>query len=84
MTWERMKHLNKEQNFETAMQELEKIVQQLEKGDLPLETALDAFKQGIELSNFCQKTLLEAEETVAKMMTQDGLELLDGDQGWNN
>lgn len=76
-----MKYLNKEKNFETAMQELEKIVQELEKGDLPLEKALEAFKEGIALSNFCQKTLVEAEETVAKMMTKDGLGLLDGEQG---
>ena len=70
---------DKEINFEEAMNELETIVQQLEKGDLPLATALESFKKGIELSRFCQKTLEEAEETVAKMMTKDGEVLLDGD-----
>lgn len=62
----------KEQTFETAMEELEAIVNALEKGDLPLDQALNAFKEGVELSHFCQTTLENAEETVAKLMTQDG------------
>lgn len=59
-------------NFEGAMEELEKIVQQLERGELPLEDALTSFKQGIELSQFCQETLTKAEETVAQIMTPKG------------
>lgn len=66
-------------SFETAMTQLETIVQELERGDLPLEEALTAFKKGIELSQYCQKTLTQAEETVAKIMTEEGEVLLDGD-----
>lgn len=59
-------------NFEVAMSELEQIVKQLEQGELPLEEALAAFKRGIELSQFAQKTLTNAEATVAQMMTDIG------------
>ena len=64
--------------FESAMAKLKEIVKQLEQGDLPLEQALTAYKEGIKLSQYCQKTLTDAEETVAKMMTDQGEVLLDG------
>lgn len=60
------------ESFEVALTQLEQIVQQLERGELPLEEALASFKEGIELSQYCQKTLTEAEQTVAKMMTPQG------------
>lgn len=66
-------------NFEEALQELEQIVSQLEKGDLPLEEALAAFQRGVELSQYCQKSLTDAESTVAKMMTDKGDIELDGE-----
>lgn len=66
-------------NFEEALQELEQIVSQLEKGDLALEKALEAFQRGVELSQYCQKTLTNAEETVVKMMTDKGDVPLDGE-----
>ena len=65
------------ESFELAIEQLETLVQQLEKGELPLADALNAFKTGVELSQFCHKTLTEAEQTVAKMMTADGEVLLD-------
>ncbi|MCW6667066.1 exodeoxyribonuclease VII small subunit [Aerococcaceae bacterium NML160702] len=68
------------ENFEVALQQLSAIVEQLEKGELPLETALDAFKQGVALSQYCQMTLDNAEQTVAKMMTEQGEVLLDEEQ----
>ncbi|MDO4432273.1 MAG: exodeoxyribonuclease VII small subunit [Aerococcaceae bacterium] len=71
------KKTSQPENFETALQQLETIVQQLEKGELPLEQALDAFKEGITLSQFCQTTLDNAEQTVAKMLTSQGEVLLD-------
>lgn len=60
------------ESFEEAITELELIVQKLEKGELPLEEALNAYKEGIELSNYCQKVLSNAEESVTKMMTKQG------------
>jgi len=67
-----VKKTDKPASFEVAIEQLEQIVQQLEKGELPLADALTAFKDGVELSQFCQKTLVEAEQTVAKMMTVTG------------
>ncbi|UUX34252.1 exodeoxyribonuclease VII small subunit [Fundicoccus culcitae] len=75
-----MSELIKEpESFEQALEDLEKIVQQLEKGELPLEEALNAFQQGIALSQYCQKTLNDSEETVAKMMTKQGEVPLNGE-----
>ena len=48
---------------------------QLEQGDVPLESALDAFKRGMELSKQCQDTLTKAEETLTKMMTEANEEI---------
>lgn len=67
-----VKKIKQPESFEVAIEELEQIVQQLEKGELPLADALTAFKNGVELSQYCQKTLTEAEQTVAKMMTETG------------
>ncbi len=67
------------QNFEEALQRLEQIVQQLEQGELPLEKSILAFQNGIQLSNYCQKTLTKAEQTVAKIMTENGEEPLDSE-----
>lgn len=58
--------------FEQALEQLEGIVKQLESGQLPLADAMAAYKKGTELSQICQKTLQQAEETVHKMMTPDG------------
>lgn len=75
-----MVNKQKTQTFELAMEELETIVNALEKGDLPLDDALNAFKKGVELSQYCQATLENAEETVAKLMSDDGeLIPLEGD-----
>lgn len=54
--------------FEEAMSALEQIVRQLESGNVPLDEALDKFKEGMELSQFCNETLTKAEETVSKMI----------------
>ncbi|KAF1291831.1 exodeoxyribonuclease VII small subunit [Candidatus Enterococcus leclercqii] len=60
--------------FEESLQELEQIVTRLEKGDVPLEEALEAFQKGMALSKQCQETLTSAEETLTKMMQDNGQE----------
>ena len=54
----------KPKDFETAIQELEQVVADMESGKLSLEASLAAYKRGMELSAFCQKTLEEAEQQV--------------------
>jgi exodeoxyribonuclease VII small subunit len=50
--------------FETSLEQLEQIVQQLEDGDLPLEQSLQLFEQGIRLSRECQERLSQAERRI--------------------
>lgn len=63
-----------EQTFDKSLNELEKIVEQLEQGDVPLEEALDKFQEGITLSRKLKKTLQDAEESLAKIVTENGEE----------
>ena len=54
--------------FEQDMKNLEEIVKRLEQGDIPLEEAIEKFKQGMDLSKKLQNTLLQAEETLTKVI----------------
>lgn len=51
-------------SFEAALQELERLVQTLETGNLPLEESLAAFERGMALLKFCQETLASAEQKI--------------------
>lgn len=54
--------------FEAALQKLESIVEQLEKGELALEDALGQFAQGVELSQLCLTKLNTAEAKLQQIM----------------
>ena len=54
-----------EMTFEQAMSELERIVTQLEKGDVPLEDSISLYEKGAELKKRCETKLKEAEQKVA-------------------
>ena len=58
------------------MKNHEEIVKKLEQGDIPLEEAVEKFKQGIDLSKKLQNTLLQAEETLTKVIDDNGDEQL--------
>jgi exodeoxyribonuclease VII small subunit len=51
-------------SFEKALAELEKIVAQMEGGNLPLEQALAAHKRGLELARYCRDKLDSAQQQV--------------------
>jgi exodeoxyribonuclease VII small subunit len=53
-----------EPTFEQGLERLEQIVEELEKGDLALERALELFEEGMKLSVACRKKLEEAENRV--------------------
>ena len=57
--------------FETSLGEMEKIVRELEAGDLPLERSLELFERGVSLSELCRKQLEEA-ETRVEALTRRG------------
>ncbi|KRM96432.1 hypothetical protein FC19_GL000721 [Liquorilactobacillus aquaticus DSM 21051] len=60
--------------FEENLTELEEIVQNLEKGDIPLEKSLEKFQRGMELSKELQFKLENAEKTLTRVMDQNGNE----------
>ena len=57
-------------SFEESLKKLESIVDQLEKGDLPLEESLKLFEEGVGLSAACKKELDEAEGKVQMLIRQ--------------
>ena len=61
-----------EKTFEEKLQELEKINQNLNQGNLPLEKSLQEFEAGIALSKDCQKTLEAAEKRVRMLTEKEG------------
>jgi exodeoxyribonuclease VII small subunit len=58
--------------FEECLQRLETIVQELEKGDVPLEKSLTLFEEGMQLSASCRKELEEAEGKVEVLLKKNG------------
>ena len=63
--------------FESALAELEDLVEQLESGELPLEESLKAFEKGIALTRHCQNALKAAELKVKALTENDELVDLD-------
>jgi exodeoxyribonuclease VII small subunit len=62
-----------EMTFEQAMSELERIVTQLERGDVPLEDSISLYEKGAELKKRCETKLKEAEQKVAAItLDEDG------------
>ena len=54
--------------FETSLEELERIVRELEQGELTLEKSLELFEQGVKLSRECQDRLSQAERRIEILM----------------
>jgi exodeoxyribonuclease VII small subunit len=51
-------------DFESALKELEALVEKMEQGDIPLEESLQHFERGIQLTRQCQQSLQAAEQKV--------------------
>lgn len=68
-------------DFETALGELEDIVESLEKGDTSLEGAIDAYERGVRLKKHCEGKLQDAQLRVDKIEKDGSLskEPLDGE-----
>jgi len=58
--------------FEECLQRLEKIVDELEKGNVPLEQAIKLFEEGVRLSSSCRQELEAAEGKVEILLKQNG------------
>ena len=59
---------DQKKSIEKSLTELERLVEELENGDLELDQALKKFEQGVKLSRECQKTLEEAEMKIKILM----------------
>ena len=59
-------------SFEDNMERLEKIVTELEKGDLNLDDSISKFEDGIKISKECNKILEEAEKRITILLEKDG------------
>ncbi|RJG24057.1 exodeoxyribonuclease VII small subunit [Paenibacillus thiaminolyticus] len=66
------KATNQEMSFETAMEKLEHIVEQLESGDVPLEQAIELFQEGMGLSGLCSRKLEQVERKIEVLSEQNG------------
>src|SRR4026207_1449904 len=60
-------------DFEAAIAELETIVRKLEEGDLALETSLQLYERGVQLSRFCHAQLEQAERRIEILNERGGL-----------
>jgi exodeoxyribonuclease VII small subunit len=58
-------------DFETSLQQLEQLVQQMERGKLTLEQSLAAFEQGVKLNRACQQALDTAEQKVNLLLQNE-------------
>jgi exodeoxyribonuclease VII small subunit len=65
------------QTFEKAMNKLEKIVQELESTDLPLEKAIKKFEEGVQLSKFCSEKLDETEKRITILLKDQNDRIFD-------
>ena len=61
----------KDLNFEETMESLEKIVQELEKGDLNLDDSISKFEEGMKLSKVASKYLEEAEKKITILVSDN-------------
>lgn len=59
------------------MEELEKLVEQMEQGDISLDESLKAFERGIKLTRTCQQALQEAEQKVQILLEKNGQQTLE-------
>jgi exodeoxyribonuclease VII small subunit len=64
-------------DLEKSLANLEDLVEELESGDLPLETAMKKFEEGIKLTRGCQTALKEAEQKVQILLKSAGGEELE-------
>lgn len=59
-------------SFEESLAELERLVERMEQGNLPLDESLKLFERGVQLTRSCQKSLQEAEQKVRILLEENG------------
>ena len=66
------KSSTKAPDFETALAELEALVEKMEQGELSLDDSLKQFERGVQLTRSCQEALKNAEQKVQVLLEKDG------------
>ncbi len=66
--------MSKEIKFEEKLNELEKMVNELEKGEIDLDDAIEKYTVAMKLAKECSDKLKNAEENVNKILTENGKE----------
>ena len=64
----------KEKTFEQSIKELEKIVNELESGELDLDKSIIKYTEAMKLIEFCETKLKNATETINKLVNENGTE----------
>ena len=59
-------------DLEKSLEQLERLVDELESGELPLETAMRKFEEGVKLTRLCQSALKDAEQRVEILLKNAG------------
>ncbi|HEX7720365.1 MAG TPA: exodeoxyribonuclease VII small subunit [Woeseiaceae bacterium] len=59
-------------NLEKSLEQLESLIDELESGDLPLDTAMKKFEEGVRLTRSCQSALKDAEQRVEILLKSTG------------
>lgn len=62
----------KEKSFEEELEELNKIAEELEKGDLTLEASVKKFEEGMKISKKCNEALDKAEKKITELVNKNG------------
>jgi exodeoxyribonuclease VII small subunit len=71
---------NQTTSFEEALDRLEKIVSQMESGDLKLEESLKLFEEGIALTKICHQRLDEVEKKVKQLLKKSSSKPEEGEE----
>lgn len=64
--------MKEEKGFEEMLDELENIVQTLEKEDLNLDESISKFEQGMKIAKDCNKKIEEAEKRITILLNENG------------
>ena len=70
-------------SFEESLKRLEEIVNKLENGDVPLDDAIEEFKNAMDLVKICNDKLNAAEESIAKIVNDNGEIIEFNSNEWN-
>lgn len=66
--------MEKTQSFEENIKELETIIEELEKGEINLDSSIEKYTKAMKLISTCEKKLNEVEEKVNKILNDGKLE----------